>query len=60
MFIIFGGSPGAGKTEAARELAHQLGAVHLRVDSIEQVLRDSGMVKGPMDDAGYRAPYAVA
>ena len=59
MLIIFGGLPGAGKTTVARELARQLGAVHVRIDSIEQALLDSGMV-GPLNDSGYRVGYAVA
>ena len=37
MLIILGGLPGSGKTTIARELAGQLGAVHLRIDSIEQL-----------------------
>jgi len=44
----------------ARGLAHQIGAQYLRIDSIEQALRDSGAVFGPLNDAGYRAAYAVA
>jgi hypothetical protein len=28
--------------------------MHLRIDSIEQALRDAGWHAGPMDDAGYR------
>ncbi len=59
MLIIFGGLPGAGKTTIARELARQLGAVYLRVDSIEQAIRDSGLSQA-LDDAGYRVGYAVA
>jgi len=60
MLIIFGGLPGVGKSEIARELARQLGAVFLRVDSIEQALRDSGVVTGPLDESGYRIGYAMA
>jgi predicted kinase len=60
MLIIFGGLPGAGKTAIARELARQIGAVHLRIDSIEQAIRASGIVSQPLDDAAYRAAYAVA
>ena len=46
MLIIFGGLPGTGKTAIARELARQIGAVHLRIDSIEQVIQDSGELSG--------------
>lgn len=60
MLIVFGGLPGTGKTTIARELARQLGAVHVRIDSIEQTLRDCGLADGSMDDAGYRVAYAVA
>jgi predicted kinase len=60
MLIIFGGLPGVGKTTVARELARQLGAVHIRIDSIEQAILESGMVSSPLNDAGYRVGYAVA
>jgi predicted kinase len=60
MLIIFGGLPGAGKTTIARELARQIGAVHLRIDSIEQAIRASGLVSRPLNDVAYRAAYAVA
>ena len=52
--------PGTGKSSIARDLACQLCAVWLRIDSIEQAIRDSGILSGPLDDAGYRAAYAVA
>ena len=60
MLIILAGLPGTGKTTIARELAPQLGAVHLRIDSIEQAIRESGVLVASLDDAGYRAAYAVA
>jgi len=60
MLIILGGLPGVGKTTIAREVARQLGAVHLRIDSIEQAIRQSGVVAVSLDDAGYRVAYAVA
>ena len=60
MLIIFGGLPGAGKTAIARELAREIGAVHLRIDSIEQAIRSTGVVHQSLDDAGYRVGYAVA
>ncbi|MGA3202849.1 MAG: AAA family ATPase [Bryobacteraceae bacterium] len=49
-----------GKTTVARELASQLGAVHIRIDSIEQAILDSGVVSSPLNDIGYRVGYAVA
>jgi len=44
----------------ASELARQFDAVYLRIDSIEQAIRDSGVVSQSLNDAGYRAGYAVA
>jgi len=58
--IIFGGLPGVGKTTIASELARQLAAMYVRVDSIEQALRDSGTFSQPLNDAGYRVAYAIA
>jgi predicted kinase len=60
MLIIFGGLPGVGKTTIARELARQLGATHVRVDSIEQAIRDSGALSQPLNDVGYRVANAIA
>lgn len=57
---ILGGLPGVGKTAIAEELARQIGAIHVRIDSFEQALRVSGTVTGPMDDHGYRVAYGVA
>ncbi len=56
--IILSGLPGSGKTTLARLLAQKTGALHLRIDSIEQALIRSGIEKvGP---AGYMAAYEVA
>src|ERR1017187_6255624 len=60
MLIILGGLPGVGKTTIAAELARRIGALHLRIDSIEQAIRASGVVSPPLNDAGYRVAYAVA
>ncbi|QKK28136.1 AAA family ATPase [Rhizobium indicum] len=59
MLIIFGGLPGSGKTTIARALAERLNAVHVRVDTIEQAIRASGIADdaGP---AGYIAAYGIA
>jgi predicted kinase len=60
VLIILSGLPGTGKSTIAREFARELRAVHLRIDSIEQAIRESGVVVASLDDAGYRAAYAVA
>jgi predicted kinase len=58
--IVFSGLPGTGKSSIARGLAKEIGAVWLRVDSVEQALRESAALPGPIDDAGYRVMHAVA
>lgn len=60
MLIIFGGLPGSGKTTVARALARRLGAVHVRVDTIEQALRSCDVLKEDVGPAGYVIGYGVA
>jgi predicted kinase len=57
VLIVFSGLPGVGKTAIARDLARTLGAVHLRIDSIEQALRRAGC---RVEGEGYDVAYAVA
>lgn len=58
MFIAFAGLPGTGKSTIARELARRLGAVYLRIDTIEQAIRSAGSADvGP---AGYLTAYRLA
>ena len=57
---MFGGLPGAGKTAIAREVARQLNAVYVRIDSIEQAIRASGALGRPIDDVGYRVAHVIA
>jgi len=56
MLIVLSGLPGAGKTTIARELARASGAVHVRIDSIEQALRNAGW---HVESEGYRVAQAV-
>lgn len=60
MLIAFAGLPGSGKTTIATALARQLKAVYLRIDTIDQALRSSGMLKGDPGPAGYIVAYAIA
>ena len=60
MLISLAGLPGVGKTTIARSLARQFEAVHIRIDSIELAIRESGVTVVSIDDAGYRAGYAIA
>jgi len=57
MLIVLSGLPGVGKTTLAREVATATGAMHLRIDSIEQALRNAGW---NVEGEGYRVAYAVA
>ncbi|MGO7896431.1 AAA family ATPase [Rhizobium ruizarguesonis] len=59
MLIIFGGLPSSGKTTIARALAERLNAVHVRVDTIEQAIRASG-IGDDAGPAGYIVAYGIA
>lgn len=57
MLVILSGLPGVGKTTIARELAGAMGATYVRVDSIEQSLRNAGW---KVEGEGYDVARAVA
>ena len=58
MLLILGGLPAVGKTAIATRLSREINAVHLRIDSIEQALRNCNVaVTGP---EGYVVAYAIA
>ena len=60
MLIVFSGLPGTGKTTLAKALATHLEATYLRIDSIEQALRDSGALGQNIGSSGYQVANAIA
>lgn len=65
MLIILSGMPGVGKTTIGKLLAKKLQAVYLRIDSIEQAIRNAALLNesGGVQQVfaeGYMSAYAVA
>ncbi|GGL64809.1 AAA family ATPase [Wenxinia marina] len=60
LLIVLSGLPGSGKTTLAHGLATRFGAVHLRIDTIEQALRTSPYAPVEVIDHGYRAAMGLA
>ena len=56
--FIFAGLPGTGKTTLSQMLAQSIGAVHLRIDTIEQGLRELCEIAVTVE--GYRLSYRIA
>ena len=57
MLIVLSGLSGVGKTTIARELVIATGAVYVRIDTIEQALRNAGV---NVEAEGYSVAYAIA
>jgi predicted kinase len=55
---ILSGLPGTGKTTVAGLLARRTGAAHLRIDTIEQAMRELCSID--VQGEGYRLAYRVA
>ena len=60
MLIVFGGLPGTGKTTLSKRISKKHKACYLRIDVIEQALRNSGRLQAEIYDAGYVAALAIA
>ena len=60
MLVAFGGLPGTGKNTVARALARRVGAMHLRIDAIEQAIRGAGVLADDVGVAGYAVGHALA
>src|SRR5262245_50647445 len=58
ILYIFSGLPGTGKSELSQRVAKMFGAVYLRIDSIEQGLRDLCSID--VEGEGYRLGYRIA
>jgi predicted kinase len=58
ILYIFSGLPGSGKSTLSQTVARQLGAVYLRIDTIEQGFRDLCSID--VQGEGYRLAYRIA
>lgn len=58
MLLVFGGLPASGKSTISKSVAHELGAAYIRVDTIEQTLKDVGFNK--VHSEGYELAYKIA
>lgn len=56
--FIFAGLPGTGKTTLARRIAHALPATYVRIDTLEQGLRD--LCRISVHGEGYGLAYRIA
>jgi predicted kinase len=57
--IAMAGLPGVGKSSIARHLAERIGAVWLRIDSMDQAIWASGTAPSDLFDWTYRAAQAI-
>jgi predicted kinase len=58
VLYIFSGLPGAGKSTLAQELSRSFAAIYLRIDTIEQTLKDLGMTQ--VEEEGYVISHRIA
>jgi predicted kinase len=60
VLVIMSGLPATGKTAVARAFTREVGAVHLRIDIIEQAVVRAGAGDHPLGPVGYTIAYALA
>lgn len=60
MLIVLSGLPAVGKSSIAAALARRLGAMHVRIDTIEQALRTADEPTAEVGSKGYAVAYALA
>ncbi len=58
VLYIFAGLPGSGKSTLSQRIAQELAAVYLRIDTIEQGLRELCSIE--VQGEGYRLAYRIA
>lgn len=58
ILYIFAGLPGSGKTSLAQRVARHLRCAYLRIDTIEQGLRE--LLSANVESEGYRLAYRIA
>lgn len=60
MLVVFSGLPGTGKTTIAKDLVATTDAFYLRIDTIEQAIRNSGALANDVGRSGYMVAYELA
>ena len=60
MLIVFGGLPGTGKTTISHAVAARRLATYLRIDAIEQAIRNAGVLAADVGPAGYSVANVLA
>lgn len=60
MLIVFSGLPGTGKTTLAKSVATRLKATYLRIDTIEQAIRNADVLAGDVGRSGYFVALELA